>query len=337
MSLLFSYLRRYWPLISLALVLATINQVFSLLDPLIFRHVIDDYATRFAELHDPRILPRRHHAARGRGGRGVRLARGQELPGLLHQPDHTASGRRALLRRHPPFARAAVLGVRGSAQRRNTRQAAEGAVGRRAPDLGVDQRPVHVARRHHLRDGLRLHGALAHRAGVPADRAGAGHHQLGAEQADQDDSETDRRGDDRAGGLDDRIASQHRAGQKPRAGTAGDRTAEQHHREDPEAGTEEGEVSAEPELHSGHRGEFSPDEHPLPDALPHLYPRYHGGSVLLAVDLLVLHLRTAAGARQHHQHLPRDRGIAECLREHPADPERAETCQPSPAGRCAHA
>ena len=49
MALLFSYLRKYWPLISLALVLATINQVFSLLDPLIFRYVIDNYATRFAE------------------------------------------------------------------------------------------------------------------------------------------------------------------------------------------------------------------------------------------------------------------------------------------------
>ena len=33
-------------LVALALVLATINQVFSLLDPLIFRHVIDDYATK---------------------------------------------------------------------------------------------------------------------------------------------------------------------------------------------------------------------------------------------------------------------------------------------------
>ena len=32
-----------------ALLLATINQVFSLLDPLIFRYVIDNYATRFAE------------------------------------------------------------------------------------------------------------------------------------------------------------------------------------------------------------------------------------------------------------------------------------------------
>ncbi|MFI5007352.1 MAG: ABC transporter ATP-binding protein [Solirubrobacterales bacterium] len=47
MRLLFSYLRRYWRLVALALVLATINQVFSLLDPLIFRHVIDQYATRF--------------------------------------------------------------------------------------------------------------------------------------------------------------------------------------------------------------------------------------------------------------------------------------------------
>ena len=49
MKLLYSYLRNYWGLVALALVLATINQVFSLLDPLIFRHVIDQYATRFQE------------------------------------------------------------------------------------------------------------------------------------------------------------------------------------------------------------------------------------------------------------------------------------------------
>ena len=49
MKLLYSYLRHYRGLIALALVLATINQVFSLLDPLIFRYVIDRYATRFAE------------------------------------------------------------------------------------------------------------------------------------------------------------------------------------------------------------------------------------------------------------------------------------------------
>src|SRR3954452_21793482 len=49
MTLLYAYLRNYWGLVALALVLATINQVFSLLDPLIFRHVIDQYATRFSE------------------------------------------------------------------------------------------------------------------------------------------------------------------------------------------------------------------------------------------------------------------------------------------------
>ncbi|MBA3295512.1 MAG: ABC transporter ATP-binding protein [Acidobacteria bacterium] len=49
MRLLFSYLRNYRSLVALALALATINQVFSLLDPLIFRHVIDKYATRFQE------------------------------------------------------------------------------------------------------------------------------------------------------------------------------------------------------------------------------------------------------------------------------------------------
>jgi ATP-binding cassette, subfamily B, bacterial len=47
MPLLYRYLRGYLPFVALALVLAAINQVFSLLDPLIFRHVIDDYATKY--------------------------------------------------------------------------------------------------------------------------------------------------------------------------------------------------------------------------------------------------------------------------------------------------
>ncbi len=49
MRLLFSYLRRYSGIVVLALALAAINQIFSLLDPLIFRHIIDDYATKFRE------------------------------------------------------------------------------------------------------------------------------------------------------------------------------------------------------------------------------------------------------------------------------------------------
>ncbi len=49
MTLLLRYLRDYRGLVSAALLLAAVNQIFSLLDPLIFRYVIDEYATRFSE------------------------------------------------------------------------------------------------------------------------------------------------------------------------------------------------------------------------------------------------------------------------------------------------
>jgi ATP-binding cassette subfamily B protein len=47
MATLYRYLRNYWKLVAAALVLAAINQIFSMLDPWIFRHIIDSYATRF--------------------------------------------------------------------------------------------------------------------------------------------------------------------------------------------------------------------------------------------------------------------------------------------------
>lgn len=50
MELLVGYLRRHAGLVALALTLAAINQVFALLDPLIFRHLVDGYAMRHAEL-----------------------------------------------------------------------------------------------------------------------------------------------------------------------------------------------------------------------------------------------------------------------------------------------
>lgn len=50
MKILYKYLKNYWQLGVLALVLAAINQGFSLLDPLIFRHIIDNYATKFDQL-----------------------------------------------------------------------------------------------------------------------------------------------------------------------------------------------------------------------------------------------------------------------------------------------
>ena len=45
MKLLFDYLKRYKKLVLLALLLAAINQIFSLLDPMVFRHLVDNYGT----------------------------------------------------------------------------------------------------------------------------------------------------------------------------------------------------------------------------------------------------------------------------------------------------
>lgn len=47
MKILFAYLKNYWKLALFALFLAAVNQVFSLLDPYIFRIVIDKYATKY--------------------------------------------------------------------------------------------------------------------------------------------------------------------------------------------------------------------------------------------------------------------------------------------------
>jgi ATP-binding cassette subfamily B protein len=56
MAILYRYLRRHWKLAAAALVLAAINQIFSLLDPLIFRHIIDSYATRYREYSSAEFL-----------------------------------------------------------------------------------------------------------------------------------------------------------------------------------------------------------------------------------------------------------------------------------------
>jgi ATP-binding cassette, subfamily B, bacterial len=56
MRLLASYLRRHARLVALALLLAAINQIFSLLDPAIFRFIVDRYATRYREYSAPEFL-----------------------------------------------------------------------------------------------------------------------------------------------------------------------------------------------------------------------------------------------------------------------------------------
>jgi ATP-binding cassette subfamily B protein len=50
MHLLYSYLLRHKRLILAALVLATVNQVFSLLDPQVFRRIVDDYGSKAATM-----------------------------------------------------------------------------------------------------------------------------------------------------------------------------------------------------------------------------------------------------------------------------------------------
>jgi ATP-binding cassette subfamily B protein len=47
MKLLYRYSKQYWKVFIVALLLAATNQIFSLLDPVIFRHVIDNYATKY--------------------------------------------------------------------------------------------------------------------------------------------------------------------------------------------------------------------------------------------------------------------------------------------------
>jgi ATP-binding cassette subfamily B protein len=56
MRTLYRYLRPYWRFVLLALFLAAVNQVFSLLDPLIFRHVIDGYATQYDKYSRPQFF-----------------------------------------------------------------------------------------------------------------------------------------------------------------------------------------------------------------------------------------------------------------------------------------
>lgn len=50
MQILLSYIKKYWKILALALVLAAINQIFSLIDPYIFRLILDNYATKFEHL-----------------------------------------------------------------------------------------------------------------------------------------------------------------------------------------------------------------------------------------------------------------------------------------------
>ena len=173
MKLLYSYLRQYWRLVALALLLAAVNQVFSLLDPLILRHVIDEYALRYKEY------------TTGQFFRGVSL--------LLLAAVGVAFVSRVAKNFQDYFINVITQrlgaqiysdGIRHSLELpyqvfedqrsgETLGQASEGPGRRREADLRLGQRPLHVARGDRLRDGLRLQRPLAHRARLSSHGAAA--------------------------------------------------------------------------------------------------------------------------------------------------------------------
>ena len=56
MGLLLRYLKEHWLLVVFALLLAGVNQIFSLLDPFIFKYIIDDYVTRFGAMEEAEFV-----------------------------------------------------------------------------------------------------------------------------------------------------------------------------------------------------------------------------------------------------------------------------------------
>ncbi len=56
MKILLTYLKQYWKILSFALFLASINQIFSLIDPYIFRLILDNYAVKFDQLSKSQFI-----------------------------------------------------------------------------------------------------------------------------------------------------------------------------------------------------------------------------------------------------------------------------------------
>ncbi len=218
MSLLWSYLQRYRSLVALALVLAAINQVFSLLDPLIFRHVIDQYATRYKEY------------TTGEFFRGVSL--------LLLAAVGVAFVSRVAKNFQDYF-------INVITQRLGAQIYADGIRHslalpyqvfedqRSGETLGLMQKVRNDVEKlisqsinvvfttlvgilFVLVYAFRVHWLIApvYFSTIPRAR----HPELDAQPPHQEDSDHDRRRDDGAGGLDDGIAAEHRAGQEPGAG-----------------------------------------------------------------------------------------------------------------------
>ena len=257
MAILYRYLRQYWKLVAVALVLAAINQVFSLLDPLIFRHIIDSYATRYREYTSGQFI------------RGVSV--------LLAAAVGVAFVSRVAKNFQDYFVNLITQQVGARIYADGIRHSLELPYAlfedqRSGETLGKLQK-VRTDVEKFITSGVNMvfttliglvfvmiYALQVHWSIAPAyllHHAAAGRPEFGAEPQDQGGPEDHREGNHRAGRSDHRIAAQYRAGEEPGARAAGDRAPQLDHRQDPEAGTEEGSLPAQPELHPGHHASTS--------------------------------------------------------------------------------
>ena len=314
MLILHRYLRHYWKLVATALVLAAVNQIFSLLDPLIFRHIIDSYATRYREYSSAQFLS------------GVSVLLGAAVGvAFVSRVAKNFQDYFVNLITQQVGARIYADGVRHSLELSYALFEDQ----RSGETLGKLQKvrtdvekfiSVAVNMVFTTLIGLvfvmiyALACALVRGARVSAHGAAAGRIEFRAEPQDQGSAEADRPRDDGAGGSDHGVAAQHRTGEEPGAGAAGDCAPQRDHGQDPQAGAEESALPAQPELRAGHLREPAADVDPVPDAVPDLHAAHHRRTVLFAVHLLVLHLWPAAGTRQRDQRVSRDGSLAPELR-----------------------
>ncbi len=311
MRILYRYLKRYRGRVLLALFLATVNQCFSLLDPQIFRHIVDDYVSKFRQYTGMEFF--RGVSVLLLAAVGVafisRVAKNFQdyfinvITQRLGAEMYADGLKHSLELPYQVFEDQRSGETLGKLQKMRTDV-------ERMISMGINF-ALHDLRRRRLRDHLRDHRPLADRPDLLLHHP----HSSGGLSAVLSRkikkvqkvivAETTA-----LAGLDDGVAAEHRAGQEPRARPAGDRPSERDDGQDPPAGTEEGALPAQPELRPGNLRQCPAHGHPRPDALPDLRAADHLRAVLRALDLLVLHLRAAAGAGEHHQRLP---GVARCL------------------------
>ncbi len=261
MKLLLSYARQHWKIVLVALVLAATNQIFSLLDPVIFRHVIDEYATKY------------HHYTQMQFVKGAGL--------LLLAAVGVAFVSRVAKNFQDYFVNVIVQRVGAQMYSDGIRHSLDlpyqvfedqrsGETLGKLQKVRADVEKFITAAINIIFISLvgfvfvMVYAFRVHWSIVPAFAVAVpllAFISLTLSRRIKKIQKTIVGGDDCAGRFDDRIVAQHRTGEESGAGGTGSRAAERRHRQDSEARTEESEVSAQPEFYSGHVGQCAAHQH----------------------------------------------------------------------------